>query len=205
MKSRLLTIAGLATLGVALVIALGGVGLLPSMGFAARNARDADAIKLETLGQQAVQRAAQVVADPVLHQVDVSPNTGSAYATFRFTDAQASIEVDVGVPTLNAPPDQWQVRSTSTSKLVGFRVPAITMAALKVGPNAVEQAMTTQWRGCAMRSLTLFGTADDINWTASCDVSDGRVAAGTVENRTGAFHPSPAPPAFPPPTAMPSQ
>ena len=119
----------------------------------------------------------------------------------------AEVEHRLPLPNGKYPgrPPNTALRSNSHKSGLSVSVPAITLAALKVGPNAVEQAMTTQWRGCAMRSLTLFGTADDINWTASCDVSDGRVAAGTVENRTGAFHPSPAPPAFPPPTAMPSK
>jgi hypothetical protein len=74
---------------------------------------------------------------------------------------------------------------------------------LRAGPAAAQRATAARWPGCAPRALTLFGSGGDLRWSTACTLPDGRVAPETVDGRTGAPQPSPAPPARPPPTAAP--
>lgn len=201
MKTHIFTLAAHTRLAVATIIALQSLGLSSCASISAGTSRDADAVALAALSQPAFQRAARVVPDPVLRQVDVIPPAGRTI--FYFTDTAATLEIDVDVPTPNAPAEQWRVRSTSFSKLVGFQAPALNMTALHVGSASVIRALTSHWSGCTPTSVILFGKGDDLEWTGFCKLPDGRLASGTTDNRTGEFHPSPAPPAYPPPTAMP--
>lgn len=203
MKGGMLAIAGVAGLVAMFLIAVRGGGFLAGTGISAQTSRDADAVALAALSQESLGRASQSVVDPVLRQVDVDPKTGHAF--FRYTDAAATIEVDVDVVTPTSAPDQWQVMATSFSKLVGFRAPALNMSSLKVGPAALARALVSRWSGCEVSFLTLYMQDAHLEWTGFCTLPDGRVATGSIDNRTGEFEPSPAPPAYPPATALPAQ
>jgi hypothetical protein len=202
-KTRMLVIAGLAGLVLVSLVVVRGIGLPAGASVFARSSPDPDAVALAALSQQSLGRASQVVVGPILRQVDVDPETGHLF--FRYTDPAATVEVDVDVPTPNSSPDQWQVSATSHSKLVGFRAPAVNMAVLKVGPAAVARALASHWSGCTVGFVTLYVQDDHLAWTGFCTLRDGRIASGSTDNRTGEFQPSPAPPAYPPATAMPEQ
>lgn len=183
------------------VLLLLGLGLSACAKVTAKAASESDAVALADSSQEAFQRASRVVPDPVLRQVDVIPPAGRAI--FYFTDVAATLEVRVETPSPNAPSDEWEVTLTTTSKLVGFRVPALNMNALQVGPASVARALTRAWNGCTPTSFTLTGKGDDLEWVGFCRLPDGALATGMLDNRTGEFLPSPAPPAYPPPTATP--
>lgn len=196
---------------VALVGAMALVGALTLFGLttfpsasgtgAQGSAQLPDAGSLARLGEQAKQPAREMASDPVLRQVDVDPVSGRMF--FRFTDAPATFEIDVLVPSPAAPPDQWQISRPPPSPLVGNARPGLELQALRVGPADALRPLTAQWSGCAPRSLTLVEERDALTWQAFCTLADGRVAAGTIDGAAGAFQPSPAPPASPPPTAVP--
>lgn len=160
-----------------------------------------EAGSLARLGEQAKQPAREITSDPVLRQVDVDPMSGRMY--FRFTDAPATFEIDVLVPSPLTPPDRWQVSRTTHSKLVGHVRPGLELRALRVGPADALRPISTQSSGCAPRGLTLVGERDALTWRAFCTLPDGRVTDGTIDGRTGAFQPSLAPLVAPPPTAVP--
>lgn len=162
-----------------------------------------DALSLARLGEQAKQPARELTSDPALRQVDVDPVSGRIF--FRFTDALATFEIEALIPSPSASPDQWQVSRPPVSKLVGHVRPGLEIQALRVGPADALRPMISQWSGCAPRGLTLVGERDALTWHAFCTLADGRVAAGTIDGRSGAFQPSPAPPASLPLTAVPSR
>ena len=205
----MLVMAGLAGLVVVSLVVTRGRGLPPgggrqtsaSGGISTQTFPDPDALALAALSRQSLGRASEAVAGPVLRQVDVDPKTG--HVVFRYADPAATVEVDVDVPASDSSPDRWQVSTTSHSKLVGIRAPALDMSALKVGPAAVARALTTRWSGCTAGFVTLYMQDDHLAWTGACTLPDGRVASGSTDNRTGEFQPSPASPAYPPATAVP--
>ncbi len=207
-SSGIQTIAGICIVvaltigGFMLLIILACTGLLPSLIVPAVIPADADAVTLAAMGNQALQRASRIASRPTLRQVDVDPKTG--HSIFLFTDTAATVEIDVEIPTPNSPTDQWEVSLVSSSKLVGIREPAINLAALKVGPAAAARAIGNYWHGCTARAVTLIGSGDEIEWVAFCDLPDGRMVQGTIDNRSRAFRPS-GPPAYVPPTAIPSR
>jgi hypothetical protein len=199
MKRRLLIVAGM---GIATLLTIFFVGqIFGTRASLAKTPRDADAITLVDQSQQALQKVSAMPTKPVLRQVDVDPKTGQAF--FRFVDAEATREIDVDIPARDAPLTDWRVSSTTDSKLLGYRAPSLEMTVLRVGPAAVARAITSHWQGCTPGWAILFGTGSQLEWSVYCKLSDGRVATATLDGQTGEFRPSPAPPAYPPPTALP--
>ncbi len=201
MWKPVLIAVGLVAVSIVLVITLLALGLWLNTTLAARSAPDSDATLLAALSQQAYQRAAQIASGPVLGQIDIVPQTKQII--FAFRDAAATFEVDVIVPAPDSPPSRWQTRTQTVTPLLDSRQPPMNLNALKVGPSALSRDLVNQWPGCEVRSLILFGSGDNLQWTGFCSLPDGRLANGSVDNETGTFHPSPAPPAYPPPTAKP--
>lgn len=195
--------AALAGVVVTLAVALVAGSVLLNSGVGVGASRDADAINLENLGRQARQHASAVVTAPVLRQVDVDLRSGRTI--FMFIDAAATVEVDVDIPAGgDSSPEQWQVQSTTFSKLTGLVIPAMNLSVLRVGPALVGANITHYWSGCTPGFATLYGKGDDIKWTAFCTLPDGALASGDTDVRSGKFAPSLAPPANPPPTAPPA-
>lgn len=206
-SSRISTLVALAILGIAAAILVAS-GLLsawlgPAGGSspASRQALPSTA-SLAADGGQASQFARTTVADAVLRQVDVDPSNGRL--TFRFVGATTLQEVDVIVPSPTAPSNQWEVRQPPPSPLTHEARPGMDVSVLRVAPDQAVRAMTAHWPGCVPGSLTLAGEREALTWYAFCDLTDGRVASGTVDGQTGAFQPSAAPPAAPAATAAPS-
>lgn len=199
MRKRVPAAVAVAGVTTVFVIALMALGFRLNNTLAVSTSPDSDALRLAALSQKAYQRAAQVASDPVLGQIDVVPQTKQII--FQFRDAAATIEVDVMIPAPDSPPSQWETRTLTFTPLLDSRQPAMNMDALKVGPSALSGDLVKQWPGCDVRSLILFGSGDNLQWTGFCNLSDGRLASGSIDNETGAFHSSPAPPAYPPPTA----
>jgi len=158
----------------------------------------ADAVRLVDMSEQALLVARRTAADAMLRQVDTDLNT----FTFRFADNAATQEIDVYVPAPNATPDQWTIQLNSVSPLLGQPRPGLELAALRVGPQRVAQAVFAQWPGCVLRSMTLYSEGDILTWVAFCDTAEG-VVTGSMNNQTGIFQPVSAPPAQLPVTATP--
>ena len=146
-----------------------------------------DAGSLTKLSQQAKQLALRTTSDPVLRQVNVNPTSGEL--SFHFTDAQATFEVQVLLPSPSTPSDRWQVSRPDVSLLVGHARPGMDLQSLRIGPAGAV------------------GEGHDVTWHGFCNLPDGRVASGTINGQTGAFQASAAPPAQPPAvaTAVPSR
>jgi hypothetical protein len=151
---------------------------------------DGDAAALIALSGQALVIARHEVPDAVLRQIF----TGSEGVTFVFTDAAATLEIAVNAPSLESSSSAMSVGVNEVSPLLGRPHPGIDLTALSVGPGRVELAITSTWPGCNLRLLTLYGQGEDLEWTAFCDTPEG-VVSGTLDNRTGVFLPSAAPPA----------
>ena len=164
----------------------------------ASGTRDADAVSLAEISEQATRRAREVEPDAVLRQVDVGPGNGGY--SFRLTNAAATEAITLHAPSAQATPDLWELVHGHLTPLLGWTSPGIDVQALRIGPAAVERAAIAQWPGCSLRALTLVGQLDDLTWYVFCEVAEG-VVSGTVDGRTGELVPSPAPPALPPPTA----
>ena len=162
--------------------------------------RDADAVSLAEISELATRRAREVEPDAVLRQVDVGPGSGGY--SFRLTNAAATQAITLHAPSTQATPDLWELVHGRLTPLLGWTSPGIDVQALRIGPAAVERAAIAQWPGCSLRALTLVGQLDDLTWYVFCNVAEG-VISGTVDGRTGELVPSPAPPALPPPTAVP--
>ncbi len=160
---------------------------------------------LARLGEKANHLALETTSEPILRQVDVNPARGKVF--FHFTDAQATFEIQASFPSPSGRSDNWQVSRPDVSMLVGDVRPGLELQALGVGPADALGPMTSHWPDCAPRALTLVGQHDTLTWQTFCTLPDGRVASGTINGQTGAFQPSPAPPALPPSvtTAAPSR
>lgn len=159
---------------------------------------DPDAIKLIAMSEQAMQMAQKESQEVVLRQVDADLNlTG-----FRFVDSALTKEIVVVVPEPDAPPSKWHTVVNSVSPLLTYAETAIDLESLRIGPNRVAQAITAHWPGCTLRTMTLYRENDQLVWTAFCTTPEG-VVSGNMDNQTGVFHPSNAPPASIPPTAKP--
>ena len=162
--------------------------------------RDPDAISLAAASLQAIERAQEVTSDAVLRQVDMNPDGGPYW--FRLTDKAATLAVTIRANELADSPDDWRVQSGHLTPLLGHAAPGIDVRALLVGPSAVKDAALAHWPECDVRSLGLTGSSADLTWYVFCNLPGG-VVSGTVHGTTGAFFASPAPPAQPPPTAVP--
>src|SRR5512140_1905752 len=159
---------------------------------------DADAVKLVTLGEQAMQRVRKETPDVVLHQIDTDLNK----TYFRFTDEAATKEISVLVSAADVPPEQWIIEVNPHTPLIGNTDPGLNLRKLRVGPHRVIQAISAQWLGCTIRSLTLYSEKGNLTWLSDCNTSAG-VVAGTMDGETGIFRPSDALPALLPVTATP--
>ncbi len=150
------------------------------------------------LSEQARALARAEVPDPVLRQVitDLHPNPTS----FLFTDEAATVEVDVVVPGPGAPPEEWRVDVLSVGKLVGHRGADLALDTLKLGPQQVARAMSEQWPGCTVRTMTLIREQQSLRWVGFCNTPQG-VVSGFMDNDSGVFRPSDAPPVRPPAVA----
>ena len=164
--------------------------------------RDPDAVALAALGDRAAQRARQVAPDATLRQLDLKVD-GSQY-TFRFADYTLVRDIDVFVPAEDVSPEDYRVVVLDGGYLTGHQLPEMELEALRVGPGAAEKAALDHWQGCNLRSLSLSGEGKDLYWYVFCDLPQG-VVSGTVDNLTGIFTPSLAPPAIIPSTATPSR
>lgn len=153
---------------------------------------------LADLAEQARGRASETAPNAALRQIDVGAAGDRA---FRFTDIAATEEITVIVPEPGIFPDRWDVRR-GISPLVGSSGPGLDLAALRVSPSEVARSAQAYWPGCTAPTMTLYGQGSDLSWIVFCEVPAG-VASGTVDNSTGLFQPSPAPPARRPPTATP--
>ena len=97
---------------------------VPGGGETLDSARQPDAAALVALGEEAARRAGKEALNPVLRQVNVSPDPGST--NFLFTDAAATKAVTVTVPEPGAPPEAWIIHS-GVSPLVGHQSPGIDL------------------------------------------------------------------------------
>ena len=159
---------------------------------------DASAVKLSAMGAQARQMAQKEAPDIVLRQVDTDLHT----TDFQFVDSALTKVITVLVPEPDAPVDRWSTALNTISPLLTNAQPAVDLRSLRVGPNRVAQAMTAHWPGCGVRAMTLYRENDRLVWTGFCNTPEG-VASGSLDNQTGVFQPSDAPPAPAPPTALP--
>jgi hypothetical protein len=73
---------------------------------------------------------------------------------------------------------------------------------MKIGPSRMAQAITRHWPGCVLRTMVLYPQDGRLVWTAFCSTPEG-VVSGDMDNESGTFRPSQAPPASMPPTATP--
>ncbi len=164
----------------------------------ANGTSDSSVDKLIAMSEQATKIALKESSDVVLRQVDTDFNI----TDFRFVDGALTKEIMVVVPVPDAPTDQWRTEVNSISPLLGSAEPAIDLQSLRVGPDRVAQAIKAHWHNCAVRAITLYRENDKLTWTAFCNTPEG-VVSGNMENQTGAFQPSDAPPASIPVTATP--
>jgi hypothetical protein len=162
-------------------------------------APDSDAANLITMGQQALQIAQKEASQVALRQVD----TDLSVTDFRFVDSALTKEIMVVVPAPGAPLGQWYSVDNSVSPLLTPAGMTIDLQGLAVGPARVARAMTAHWPGCTIRGITLYHENDGLTWVAFCNTPEG-VASGSMDNQTGVFQPSNAPPAPVPVTATPS-
>jgi hypothetical protein len=151
---------------------------------------DSDAIALIAMSEQALKIAQEESYDVVLRQVDTDLNM----TNFRFVDGALTQEIMVVVPASDAPIDQWRAEVNTISPLLSSAEPAINLQELKVGPGRVAQAIKAHWHNCTVRGITLYRENDQLTWTAFCNTPEG-VVSGNLDNQTGAFQPSEAPPA----------
>jgi hypothetical protein len=163
-----------------------------------RSAPDPDAISLIAMSGPANQIAQKESSDVVLRQVD----TDLTITDFRFVDRALTWETMVVIPGPDAPIDKWYTVVNSVSPLLTRAGPALNLQGLRIGPNAVAQAITAHWPGCTVRGLTLYLENDKLTWLAFCKTFEG-VVSGTMQDQTGVFQPSNAPPAPVPSTATP--
>jgi hypothetical protein len=160
---------------------------------------DADAMRLITLGDQARQIAQKEASDILLSQVDTDLNI----TDFQFVDKALTKAITVVVPHPDAPAETWHVTVTTVSPLLSYAEPPLDLQNLRTGPERVAQAIMAQWPGCTLRGITLYSEQDRLTWLAFCNTPAG-VASGNMDDQTGIFRPSAAPPAPLPSTATPS-
>lgn len=192
MKSRLFRFVLLTALS-ALITACGNI-------ITAAPSQDPDIASLVRLSGLSTQRAQSVAAGATLRQVDI--DSGSGRHIFRFTDAAATREITVVVPTAQTPSEQWEVTSLTVSPLVGRAAVAIDLGALRVGPGAVAQAMQQYRTDARVRTLTLVDAGGQLVWYAFGEVAEGDIS-GQVSNATRTFQPLGPGPIQRPPTALP--
>ena len=162
--------------------------------------RDPDAVALETLARLAALQAQRVDPDAVLVQVSLDGTGGQR--TFRFANFTTGRGIDVHWSSATGSGEEFEVVLPDVAYYAGQPKRRIDLQALRIGHATIAQAATDHWLGCGMRSLMVTGQGDNLTWYVFCELPEGVVSA-TVDNRTGVFRPSAAPPVRPPPTATP--
>ena len=160
---------------------------------------DPEAVRLIAMSEQARQIAQQDSSEVVLRQVDTDLNT----TDFQFVDGALTKVITVLIPEPNAPASQWHTTVNSVSPLLTHAEPALNLQNLRTGPGRVAQAITAHWPECTLRGITLYRENGQLTWVAFCNTREG-VASGSMDDQTGIFQPSEAPPAPLPVTATPS-
>ena len=127
-RARLI-LALVPVLAVMAVIACGQAKGAPQP---AQGPADADATILVNLGQAALQRVRGLSPSAVLRQVNVVADSGPFF--FQFTDAAATQEISVTVPSPDAEGGAWEVKMPSVSKLTSHQAPE--MVATVPSPDA---------------------------------------------------------------------
>lgn len=163
---------------------------------------DADVIEIIATGEEAMERARQRIPTAVLRQVDFGSDP--AIRAFRFTDAAATQTLTINFTVFETDNGQWRAIEEGLTPLIGYAHPGIDIEVLRTGPAAVHQAATDEWPDCELRGLMLNGTGTDLTWRIFCNIEAG-VVSGTLDDSTGVFTPSPAPPVRPAPTAVPNR
>ena len=156
---------------------------------------DRDAMQIIAMGYQA-RIIAQKSQGEILRQIDTDRTT----TDFRFVDRALTKEIMVVVPKTNAATETWRITVNTVTPLLTYAQPGIDLHRLRIGPQRVTQAITNHWPGCSVRGLTLYLEKDQLTWLAFCNTPEG-VVSGSMENETGVFQPSSAPPAFIPAVA----
>lgn len=157
---------------------------------------DQDVGRLLDLSQQAYQLARKLTPEPVLRQMDTDLNMYSV----RFTDKEATEEIDIFIPDLETPPEQWKVDVIAKTPLVGNTIPPLNLERLIVGPSRVASAVLAHWKGCTIRAMTLYNDNGRLTWAAFCNTQQGVVNA-TIDGETDVFTPYDAAPVPVPVTA----
>ena len=160
---------------------------------------DADAIRLVAMSEQARQIARNETPNPVLRQVD----TDLKVTDFQFVEKTLTKVVTVVVPQPDAPNGAWHTTVSKVSPLLSYAEPALDLQDLRTGPERVAHAITAHWPGCTLRGITLYRENGQLIWLAFCNIPEG-VVEGSINDRTGVFQPSAAPPAPLPSTTTPS-
>jgi len=158
---------------------------------------DPDAVKLIAMGEQAMQ-IAQKSLGMVLRQVDTDLTT----TDFRFVDRALTREIVILVPESDAPTEKWITSVNTVSPILSYAQPALDLHNLRIGPKRVAQAIMNHWPGCSVRGANLYLENNKLIWLVFCNTSKG-VVSGSMDNETGVFQPSNAPPASVPATATP--
>ncbi len=159
---------------------------------------DKDAINIIAMGNQARQ-IAQKSQGEILRQIDTDLTT----TDFRFVDRALSKEIMILVPGTNVAPDKWLTTVNTVTPLLTYTQPSMDLHTLRIGPKRVAQAIANHWTGCHVRGLTLYLDKDKLTWLAFCNTPGGLVS-GSMDNQTGVFQPSSAPPASIPAVATPA-
>jgi hypothetical protein len=152
--------------------------------------RDSSAFKLTAMSEQAMQIAQKESSDVVLRQVE----TDLSITAFRFVDSALTKEIVVVVPEPDAPTEKWSTIVNTVSPLLLYRESGLNLQSLMVGPARVAQAITSHWPGCTVQEISLSTKNNKLTWVAFCNTPEG-VASGSMDNQTGVFQPSNAPPA----------
>ncbi len=113
---------------------------------------------------------------------------------FRFIDRAATREVTIVIPTLNTPVERWNTVVNTVSPLLTYPSPNMDLKPLKTGPERVAEAAAGHWIDCEVRMMTLYLENEKLIWLVFCNTHEG-VVSGSMDNATGVFQPSNAPPA----------
>jgi len=151
---------------------------------------NSSALKLIAMSEQAMQIAQKESSDVVLRQVE----TDLSITAFRFVDSALTKEIVVVVPEPNAPTEKWSTVVNRVSPLLMYHESGLNLQSLIVSPTRVAQAITAYWPGCTVREISLAAKNNKLTWVAFCNTPEG-VASGNMDNQTGVFQPSDAPPA----------
>ncbi|HLO31718.1 MAG TPA: hypothetical protein VK249_21375 [Anaerolineales bacterium] len=151
---------------------------------------DSSASRLIAMSEQALHIAQKESSDVLLRQVE----TDLSITAFRFVDGALTREIVVIVPEPDAPTEKWSTVINTVSPLLMYRESGLDLQGLRVGPARVADAITAHWPGCTVREISLSAQNNQLTWLAFCNTSEG-LASGSMDNETGVFQPSDAPPA----------